>query len=200
MPPAPDDLSTEQRRVPTVSSVLNIVAAHVNDFVQLRGDELPEWLTELGVPLGWRIARVDCGGIQPLRVAVCGPHFDGGWDGCDTISVFAFTGVAPVKVVRDNADCTLRDLDAEGVTTSILATPPTPGVCAVRSSGYFSTAGLWVWAQYSTYLAGSDIPGQGRLIQHSIFIESGCQARLSDDIIQVSNAIHYAFFNTVNTC
>jgi hypothetical protein len=200
MSPAGDDLSTRQRRVSAISLVLNVVAAHVNDFVQFHGDELPEWLTGLGVPVGWRIARVDCCGIQPSRVAVCGPHFDGGWDGCDTISVFGFTGVAPVDGVRDNADCTLRDLGAEGVITSILATPPTPGVCAVRSSGYFSTAGLWVWAQYSTYLAGSDASGQGRLIQHNMFIESGCQARLGDDIIQVGNAIHYAFLGAINTC
>jgi hypothetical protein len=116
------------------------------------------------------------------------------------MSVFGFTGVAPVDVVRDNADCTLRDLDAEGIITSILAIPPTPGVCAVRSSGYFSTAGLWVWAQYSTYLANSDASGQGRLLQHNMFIESGCRARLSDDIIRVSNAIHYTFFSTINTC
>jgi hypothetical protein len=73
MPPAGDDLSTEQRRVAAVSSVLNIVAAHINDFVQLRGDELPEWLTKLGVPAEWRIASVvDASGVQPSRMAVRG--------------------------------------------------------------------------------------------------------------------------------
>jgi hypothetical protein len=108
MSPAGDDLSTQQRRVSAISSVLNVVAAHVDDFVQFHGDELPEWLTGLGVPVGWRIARVDCCGTQPSRMAVCGPHFDGGWDGCDTISVFGFTGVAPVDEVR----CAATDTSA----------------------------------------------------------------------------------------
>jgi len=193
MPAAADGLLSERRRLAAVSSVVNVVAHHVDDLIQIRAEELPGWLTELDVPAGWRTARLENSAVEPARIAVCGQQPDGGWDGCETISVFGFTGIPPEDVVRNNADCTLRDLDAVDVTIHVLNTPPLSGVTAVRSSGYFGTAGLWVWAQYSTYVAGSEEPGQGRLIQHAVFIESGCQAQLGGDISQLSDAIHQAF-------
>lgn len=73
--------------------------------------------------------------------------------------------------------------DAPAITTHTLMTPQLPGTTAVRSSGCFSTAGLWIWAQYSTYIAGSTRADQGQLIQHSVFTESGCRARLTDNVI-----------------
>lgn len=116
---------------------------------------------------------------------------------CETISVFAFTGVPPVDVVRDNADCTLRDLDAASITTCALAAPSTAGVAGVRSSGYFNSAQQHIWAQYSTYVAGSNVSGEGRLIQHSLFVESSSLQCFNDDIAQLSNAVHHAFLATI---
>jgi len=101
--------------------------------------------------------------------------------------------------VRDNADCTLRDLQAEGITNQILATPLKPRVTAVRSSGNFTTAGLRVWAQYSTYLAGSEEPGQGCLIQHNLFSESGCLTTLTAGVKQLGDAVHHRFLTTIGT-
>jgi hypothetical protein len=47
---------------------------------------------------------------------VSGQRPDGWWDGCETITVFGFTGIPPEDVVRDNADRTVRDLGATGIT------------------------------------------------------------------------------------
>jgi hypothetical protein len=190
--------SAEWNRLASVSSVVDVVARHVDELVQVPAKDLPGWLTGLGVPAGWRIARFGEGsGAAPSRIAVCGRQ--GGGYGCETISVFGFTGVPPVDVVRDNAECTLRGLDAAGITACALATPPMPGVIAVRSSGYFSIDRLPVWAQYSTYIAGSTVSCESRLIQHSVFVESGCRATLSDDITQLSDAVHQAFLSTIDT-
>lgn len=94
---------------------------------------------------------------------------------------------------------TLRASIAEAITTRTLMTPQVPRATAVRSSGYFATAGLWIWAQYSTYVASSTRTDQGRLIQHSVFIESGCQARLSDNVTQLSDAIYQTFLADIST-
>lgn len=68
---------------------------------------------------------------------MCGQRPDGGWDGCKTITVFGFTGIPPEDVVRENADRTLRDLAATGITTERVDTSALLGALAVRSSGYF---------------------------------------------------------------
>jgi hypothetical protein len=79
----------------------------------------------LGVPDGWRIAGFDSGDTQPSRIAaVYGQRPRGGWDGCETITVFGFTGIPNLDDVRRNADCTLRDLDADAITTQRLVVPP----------------------------------------------------------------------------
>ena len=182
-----DDLAAEQRRLTAVSSIPAVVARHVDDLVELRAEDLPRWLTQLRMPAGWRLARLEGSPVQPARVAVCGQRPDGRWDGCETISVFGFTGEPPEEAMRDDADCTLRDLDADDITTSIPAASLIPGVTAVRCSGYFTAAGQRVWAQYSTFVAGFTVSGEGRLIQHSLFVDASCRARLTDDITQLSN-------------
>ena len=197
MPAGGDGLSTERRRLAAAASVVNVLASHVDDVILFRSWNLPAWITRLGVPPGWQIGRLANSAVEPSRIAVYGPQPDGGWDGCETISVFGFTGMPPGDVVRDNADCTLRDLGAAGIATDVLDTPLLSKGTAVRSSGYFGTAGLWVWAQYSTYVAGSLESGQGRLVQQAVFIESSCQARLSADIAQLNDGVYQAFFAVV---
>jgi hypothetical protein len=199
MTSATQEPSNDWHRLATASSVVDAVAHHVGDLIQLRAEDLPEWLTRLGVPAGWRLARFDGNGIQPSRIAVCSRQPHGGEYGCETISVFGFTGIPPVEVVHDNVDRTLRDLHADDITTQTLATPQTPGVAATRSSGYFHAAGLRVWGQYSTYLGGSDLPAQGRLIQHSVFIESGCRAMRTAGITQLTDSVHHAFLTALET-
>lgn len=192
--------TNEWRRLASASSVADALAERVGGLEQVRAEDLPAWLTGLGVPPGWRIAHLDdTSGVAPSRIAVCGATPRGGWEGCETITVSQFTGMPDVDAVRDNADCTLLDLDAEAVTTRLLATPPTDGAIAMRSSGYFSTAGQRTWAQFSTYLAGSQHVGCGRLIQHSVFVESRARPQLNDDIRRLSDAIHHAFASTVLT-
>jgi hypothetical protein len=190
---------SEWHRLARVSSVVDIVARHVHDLIQIVPDDVPQWLAGLAVPAGWCIARFDGDGAAPSRIAVCGPQSDGGWDGCETSSVFGFTGIPDIDMVRDHADCALRDLHAEAITTHTLVTPQLPGTTAVRSSGCFATAGLWIWAQYSTYVAGSTRANQGRVVQHSVFVESGCQAKLSGNVTQLSDAIYQAFLADIST-
>jgi hypothetical protein len=197
--PAPEH-PNEWHRLASASSLVDAVARHVEDLVQVSAPDLPQWLTSLGAPTGWRLARMEGENLQPSRIAVCVPPSGGGY-ACETISVFSFTGIPAVDVIQRHADCTLRDLDAANITTRRLTTPPVRGVAAVRCSGQLNTGGLSVRAQYSTYVAGSDIAGGGRLIQHGIFAESDTRGDLAKDmakdIEQLSNAVHHAFLATV---
>ena len=115
------------------------------------------------------------------------------------LAAFGFTGPTPVDAVIDHAACTLRDLGACGVTTSNLATPVVPGVCAVRTAGYFTAARLRMWAQFSTYLAGSHTIGTGLLIQHSLFITSQRRTQLRADIADLSDTVHTSFCTLLHT-
>lgn len=193
----PEDPANEWQRLAMASTIVDAVKPYVDDFAQLGADEQSGWLKRLEIPDGWRIAQLEGSDAAPARIAVCGARSDGGWDGSETISVFGFTGIPPIAVVYSNIDCTLRDLDATDITIQVLTAPPTPGVVAVRASGYFSTAGLRVWAQYSTYIAGSEQLGAGRLIAHCVFVESGCQTKLAKAVTRLSDSVHQGFIASI---
>jgi hypothetical protein len=192
-PPNPD-WPAEFRRLTTVSSVVDAVSRHVGDLTPVSADDLPRWLRRLALPPDWRLVDLSGHPPPPTRIAVYGQRPEGGWDGCEAISVFRFTGTLPADVVRDNAGRTLRDLHAERITTIALPTPPEPGVTAMRSSGDFIVDGRRIWARYSSYVAGTNTPGQGMLVDQSVFIEARLRRKvLWNDIEQLGNAIHIPF-------
>ena len=69
------------------------------------------------------------------------PTATGGWEACDTISVFAFTGALPAHVLYETAERMLRDLHSVGARTYTPNTSTPPGIAAVRSSGYITVGG-----------------------------------------------------------
>jgi hypothetical protein len=189
----------ELDRLTAVSSVVDVVSRHVSDLTPVSANDLPRWLRRLALPPDWRLADLSGHPPPPTRIAVYGQRSDGGWDGCETISVFTFTGILPADVVRDNIDGALRDLHAERITTIALPTPPEPGVTAARSDGYFNAGGRRIWARYSSYVAGTNTPGQGMLVHQSVFIKVRHRrapyrpSELWNDIEQLGNAIHIPF-------
>ncbi|MHA7650058.1 hypothetical protein ACX9NE_09970 [Mycobacterium sp. ML4] len=185
--------SEERQRVLSAASLTDIVAGAVSDFTpQPAADALPSIGTAV-VPAGWYLAAPGDNREQPVRVAVTGHRSRGGWEGCDTLATFGFTGEPPIDLVVDHAACTLRDLGAAGVTTRTVNTPAAAGVCAVRSSGYFTAARLRMWGQFTTYLAGSERPGQGLLVQHSLFVVTRRRTQLRTDIADLTDTAANAF-------
>jgi hypothetical protein len=104
--------------LPSVSSPAAVIADHVDDLVQVRADDLPRWLTGLGVPAGWRLAALDGQGFRPSRTAARVPSSDGGGYGCDTVSLYRFTGAPATEIVVSQADCAVRDVHAENIFNS----------------------------------------------------------------------------------
>lgn len=204
-----EEVQAEQRRLAAAASLVDLVAGYVDGLNQLDADAVPEWLTQLGVPTGWQLAQLgDGSSVHPTRVVVCGPQDNGGWDASETLTLFSFTGTPPADVVYDNSDCTLRDLRAPledantyltPPTTEILATPAQSGVIAVRSSGFFVFCQRWLWAQYNTYIAGSELPAQGRMLQQCLYVDSTRRDALDADITCLADAVHQAFITTVDT-
>ncbi|MBF9519551.1 hypothetical protein [Mycobacteroides chelonae] len=191
----PDD----RRRLPSVDSVVDAVAPYVTDLSLMSPRETPEWLQQLAVPDGWQVVHLDMGSVQPTRTVVAGARDDGGWDGCETISVYRFTGSPPCRVVVEQNDCTLRGFGGESLTTRPLTAPAWQKACAVRSSGYFTAAGRRMWAQYSTYVFDGDTPGRSWLTLHGLFTSADARARLRDDVGALSDAVHDAFLTAVAT-
>lgn len=193
------DPGNDHRRLITVESVVDAVAPYITDLSLLRPQESPEWLWQLAVPHAWQIVQLDMGSVQPTRTAVAHVRADGGWDGCETISVYRFTGWPPESVVSENNDCTLRGLGGESLTTHPLTRPAGQQACAVRSSGYFTAAGRRMWAQYSTYVMSGNTPSAGSLTLHGVFTSADARARLRDDVTALSDAVHDAFLTAVAT-
>jgi hypothetical protein len=191
--------SSEWNQLVSVSTVADVLARHIADLAPMASEAASAWSQQLHRPPRWRLAQFDASPTQPARMTVCGPRPDGSWDGCETVSLFRFTGTPSEGLVLDTSDRMLRDLGAEAITTYPLSIPLTGRIAAVRSSGYFSAAGQRIWLQYSSYLAGSESLGAGILIEQGIFVESTRQASLHDDITKLSSAIHDAFVNTLAT-
>lgn len=187
---SPDDWD----RLSAVTSLADSIKHYVDQLEQLPVDDLPASLARIGVPTGWRIGQLDNNDNPPSRIAVHGSEDRGSGYGCETISLFRFSGMPPIKIVLDNADCTLRDLHATGITTKILTLPPASGMAGVRSSGYVDTRGKSVWTQYSNYIVGSGLRGKSHLVEQGIFVESSELHRLRDDITHLTNAVYHEFF------
>jgi hypothetical protein len=168
------------------------ISGSVTDLARVPSHELFRWLPGLQMAAGWQVGRAENSASQPTRIAVYGHDPSAGWDACETIDVFTFTGSPPDDIVRSNADCGLRALRADDITVRTLVTPYTAPMYAMRSSGYFSLAEHQrIWAQCSTYIAYADSPGL--LAEQSIYVRTERLSPLSDDITQLTDALHTAF-------
>lgn len=178
---------------PSLVDVL-IEDEYIDDVAALPAVEIPEWLKRLGVPRGWELSPPADGTNAPWAlVAVTGPRGGGEWDAAETISVFGYTGRPLFSDVFHNADRMLRGMNASDIAVKVLPIPRVQWTAAVRSSGIAHVGDRSVWVQQSNYVAGSDQPHSGRLIVHSLFVETASQARLSDDIREASDAVYEGF-------
>jgi hypothetical protein len=99
--------------------------------------------------------------------------------------------------VLHNADGTLRGLNAIGIAVQVLPVPPIQWTAAVRSSGIAVIGDRSVWVQLSNYVAGSERPRAGRLIVHSLFVDTVCRDGLAQNITQLSNGVYQGFINAL---
>lgn len=167
---------------------------YIEDVAALSAVEVPEWLKRLGVPPGWELGPLSDSGNMPwARVAVTGPRGGGEWDAAETIRVFGYTGRPLFYDVLHNADRTLRGLNATDIAVKVLPVPPIQWTAAVRSSGIARVGDRGVWIQQSNYVAGAEQPRAGRLVVQSLFVDTACRARLSDDINALSDAMYQGF-------
>lgn len=156
-------------------------------------DEMPSRIADLGVPAGWHVGRIAGDSRSSLRMTATGVQPDGGFDGCETVAVFGFTGRVPEGLVVENADRALRELEAVDIETVVLDVRSVPGAVAVRSSGYFAACGLWLWSQHNHFVSELDCGTGGLVVQQVIVIESSCRARLDGDVAVLGAALHAAF-------
>lgn len=174
----------------------------IEDVVALTGGSLPEWLQRLRIHQSWRAVALPDNIEMPMaRVAVYGKRDDDGWEAAETICVFGFTGWPSFSDVLEKSAGTLRALGTGHIVTKVLPVSPRRWTAAVRSTGTALIGNRPVrgpkshgtWVQQSSYVAGSDQPHASRLIVHSLFVETECRARLSQDITQLSDAVYHGF-------
>ena len=67
----------------------------------------------------------------------------------------------------------------------------------MRSSGYVTAAALRMWAQFSTYVEGSHDRGNGRLLEHSLFVTTQQRTQLRADLTELTDTVHAAFCASV---
>ncbi|WP_284227654.1 hypothetical protein [Mycobacterium antarcticum] len=155
------------------------------------------------IPEGWQLVQVNGAVLQPTRISICGERGTGGWNGCDTVSLYTFAGSVPPELITQSNDATLLDLGADSVSTHNLAGARSEGdgkgIAGVRSSGYYTLADRRFWAQYSTYYANDDARDIGVLLSHSVVVGADVRARLRGDIADLSDAVHSAFLTRADT-
>lgn len=187
--------SPQWRSLPA-SSLVDVLAEDedIDDVVALTGAQIPTWLQRLSIPIDWQLVGLPEVRDQPImRMAVSGPLGNGEFQAADTIAVFSYTGWPVFYDVLRNADRTLRGLKSTGVAVRVLPVPPTQWTAAVRASGIALIGDRSVWVQQSNYVAGSEQPHAGRLVMHSLFVDTACRTRLAEDIAQLSDAVYEGF-------
>ncbi|MCV7229094.1 hypothetical protein [Mycolicibacterium komossense] len=189
----------DRSRLMSVSSVVDEVRNHVANLSAVPAQNLPEWLQSLDVPPGWQLAQIGTDAVPLGRVVLSGHKPEGGWEGCETLSLFGFNGTLPENVLTESADRTLRDLDADNVNSISLTIAADSSAAAVRSSGYFTTSGRRVWAQYSTYVGRNEGGEEGFLIEHAIYIDAAQRPLLRHDVEDMGDAVHSAFLGRLVT-
>jgi len=191
-------VAVEWQRLASANSIGALVAQIVAGYRPVTVDEaLGLECAALTVPTRWLVAAPGNSVQQPVRAVVTGHRSRGGWQGCDTVAAFRFTGMPNRDVGNAHASDTLCDLGASGITTRRLDVPPVTAVWAVRSSGYLTAAGLRMWAQFSTYIEGSHDRGSGRLLEHSLFVTTQQRTRLRADLTELTDTVHAAFCASV---
>lgn len=187
--PGPPDPWT---RLQGVASPASRIGHHADALEQIHAHAAPRWLTDLVLPAGWRPAFVDAESFAPTRAAVRVPAPTAGGFGFEAVDLYRLTGQPAAEVITGHADCALRSLAATDITSRVLATQSGSGLVAACASGHFATNGLPMWAQYCTYVAGSTSPGQGLLLEHSLFVDSRWLTALARDVVALSRAVHNA--------
>lgn len=199
---SPDDAAVgEHDRLASVSSLVDAIGEYVADLTLLPAEALPLWLPGLPLPDGWSVIDLAVGASRPTRIAVRRPAGQPtGWDGCETINLFRFSGSVPDTVIQGNADRTLRDLGARNVISEIVPMPSAARLRAVRSRGTFSLGGRHVWARCTNYVyeSGPDASsGSGGLVEHNILIAADYRTRLDHDMRQLTRAVHDALLRGI---
>ncbi len=190
------DHSGEWSRLASVPTVARGLSGHVVDLAALTGGELPGALRQLRLLPGWHPARINSDLAQPARIAVAGPRPSGGWDGCETVSAFRFTGTPPEALIHDATQRMLRELGIEAGTSRSVRDKHRQAR-GVQSSGYLTVAGQRIWLQYNAYLSGSESPGGGILIEQGIFSTPDLQDGLRDDIAELTRTVYDAFIDSI---
>jgi hypothetical protein len=186
--------AAEWQRLSSANSVGARVAQIVADFRLATVEEvLGAECAALTIPTGWLVAASGDTVQEPVRAVVTGHRSRGGWQGCDTVAAFQFTGMPHRDVRNAHASDTLRDLAASGITIRHLDVLPVSAMWAVRSSGYVTAAGLRMWAQFSTYVEGSHDRGNGRLLEHSLFVATQQCTQLHADLTELTDTVYAAF-------
>jgi hypothetical protein len=168
----------------------------ITDLAALPAAAAPEWLTEVGIPAGWRVGRyVGAEATEPWSVAVHGQRADGTWDACETIVVFGFTGNPVAQDVWQLCESSLRALNAENVVIVEIDAPPLPGVSVISGSGEFLVGDRLIRGQFNYYTVGSALVGQGRMIQQCLYVDASRRAEFEAALARLGNELHNAFVN-----
>lgn len=191
MSPRNSPPDVERRRL------IDAQAMGVHDLVMESGSSVPQWITRLSVPTGWRTGHLEEADIEPCRIAVCGQRLDGGWDACETLSVFTFTGAPAADHLEQHCRRALAQLGVAALETVSLAVSSRTGVHGVRCSGRCTIAEREVWIQFTFYSAGSMASEEGCLVQQCIFVDANRLVALEDDVERLSDTLQVAFARAV---
>ena len=169
------------------------LALGIDDLAIASNSEVPEWIQRLRVPSGWRTGHLAGAEIGPCRVAVCGQRADGGWDACETLSVFTFAGTPPDDRVESYCRRALAQFGIASPDTVSLRLPSLTGIQGVRCSGPTTMAAREVWIQFSCFVAAPRNSGKGFLIQQFVYVDAVRRSSLNSDVEHLADTLRLGF-------
>jgi hypothetical protein len=156
--------------------------------------EIPQWAKEIGQPVGWLLGRYSGFNTQrPWRISVCGPQQDGGWDACETVTVYGFSGTIPTSLLQRRADKALATQGTFEIQSSVVMSDQRTGASAVRCSGYMTAGGLLIRTKQNHFAVPSATPGEGRLVERCWFVEAKARPRFEATIDEFDHQSMNAF-------
>lgn len=179
-------------------SLADVAAGHLGDLTLVPPAGLLSWLPGLAAPAGWVAGSAADAPGRSTRMLIRADAATTGWDGCEVINCYRFTGGLPADFLVANADCTLRSLHADNVRTQGISTPAGLGVDAARSSGSVSAGSALVWAQFSNYVVQSLDRAHGGLIEQQILVKAASRIPLARDITALTDGVLAALVRSLH--
>lgn len=147
-------------------------------------EDVPGWVRTLPVPSGWLTGRyVGSGTARPWRVIAAAKNSHGGWDLCETLTVFRYRGSVGAQFLRDRSDHALRSAGGRQITHSAGPDSAASRAWAMSSWCDLDAGAAAIRVRMNSFAVEPGAMGAGYLVEQCLFVDAtiGASAAVTVD-------------------